>query len=75
MQRGGLQCGFVAVFIWINMNHNPILRPKCPNRQKSDFMGPGTVVSQGWGSLDLGKNFKTLFFHFNQYIYTVYQYI
>ena len=68
-QRSGLQCGFVAVFIWINMNHNPILRPKCPNRQKSDFMGPGTVVSQGWGSLDLGKNFNLMFYDLNQDIH------
>ena len=66
---------FLVSINGITMNRNPILRLKCPNRQKSYLKGPGTVVSQGWGSFDLGKNFNLLFFHFNQDMYTLYQYI
>ena len=66
---------FLVSINGITMNRNPILRLKCPNRQKSDLLGPGTVVSQGWGSLDLGTNFNLLFYHFNQDLYTFYQYI
>ena len=58
-----------ADWLWVSMNCNPLLRLKCPNRQKSDLLGPGTVVSQGWGSLDLGKNFNLIFYDLNQDIH------
>ena len=60
---------FLVSINGITMNRNPILRLKCPNRQKSDLLGPGTVVSQGWGSLDLGKNFNLIFYDLNQDIH------
>ena len=61
--------GFLGTINGITMNRNPILRLKCPNRQKFDLKGPGTVVSQGWGSLDLGKNFNLIFYDLNQDIH------